>query len=41
MPLAKAFSLLKEGIEETFGKKIGSLSFENRRVKLLKYLEKK
>lgn len=35
------FALLREGIEETFNKKIGCLSFEVRRVKLLKYLEKK
>ena len=35
------FALLKQGIEENFGKKFGSLSFECRRVKLLKYLEKK
>jgi hypothetical protein len=30
-----------KGIDENFSKKIGELSFEARRVKLLKYLEKK
>jgi len=30
--------LLRRGIEEMFSKKIGAVSFENRRVKLLKYL---
>jgi hypothetical protein len=37
-PNAKDLTLLKEGIEQTFSKRIGSLSFECRRVKLLKYL---
>ncbi len=32
---------LTEGIEDTFAKKVGQLNFQNRRVKLLKYLEKK
>ena len=39
--LKKTIDTVLEGIEETFTKKIGSLPFENRRVKLLKYLEKK
>lgn len=32
---------LAAGLEETFAKRIGCLPFESRRVKLLKYLEKK
>lgn len=30
-----------QGLDETFSKKIGSLSFQVRRTKILKYLEKK
>ena len=30
-----------EGLNETFSKKIGSLAFQARRTKILKYLEKK
>lgn len=30
-----------KGIEQTFGRKIGGLTFDKRRVKLLRYLDKK
>jgi len=39
--LTSTITTLVQGIEETFAKKIGFLPFECRRVKLLKYLEKK
>jgi uncharacterized Fe-S cluster-containing radical SAM superfamily protein len=33
--------VLVKGIEQTFKKEIGGLSFEKRRLKLLRYLDKK
>lgn len=33
--------MLVKGIEQTFKKEIGGLSFEKRRLKLLRYLDKK
>lgn len=39
--LKDTVSLLSRGIGETFGRKVGPLSYEARRVKLLTYLEKK
>jgi hypothetical protein len=33
--------LITEGIDLTFRKRIGALAFEQRRLKLLRYLEKK
>jgi len=40
-PLAKKVAIITQGIEENFNKQIGNLTFECRRMKLLKYLEKK
>lgn len=40
-PLNNMIKTIIRGLEETFSKKIGVLPFEWRRVKLLKYLEKK
>lgn len=39
--LKETVSLLSRGIGETFSRKVGPLSYEARRVKLLTYLEKK
>jgi hypothetical protein len=39
--LEETIAVILQGIEETFDKRIGSLPFEIRRMKLLKYLEKK
>jgi hypothetical protein len=33
--------IITQGIEISFRKRIGNLTFEQRRMKLLKYLEKK
>ena len=40
-PFHDKVELLCRGINENFSKRIGELSFESRRIKLLKYLEKK
>ena len=37
----KIVDVLVKGIEQTFKKEIGGLSFEKRRLKLLRYLDKK
>ena len=39
--LKKFEQIVFEGLSQTFKKKIGGLSFEKRRVKLLRYLDKK
>ena len=39
--IANIISILTKGIEQTFKKSIGGLSFDKRRLKLVKYMEKK
>lgn len=39
--LSSIFNTLAKGIEQNFNRKIGGLSFERRRLKLVKYIEKK
>lgn len=39
--IKKLEKIIFEGINQTFKKKIGGLPFEKRRIKLLKYLDKK
>ena len=40
-PWKETATLVRKGISQTFRKNIGSLSFAARRIKLLKYIEKK
>lgn len=41
LPLPLKIDLICQGVQQNFARKIGELSFENRRVKLLRYLAKK
>ena len=39
--ICSLLNILTKGIDQTFRKNIGGLSFESRRIKLVKYMEKK
>jgi hypothetical protein len=39
--IANIITILTKGIDQTFRRTIGGLSFEKRRLKLVKYMEKK